>query len=148
MRHMMIAVAVALTAALAVSSTGHAAGSAAAVKTRHGKLGTFLEDGHGRTLYLFQKDKTARSRCSGACATDWPPLLTSGKATGSGSARKALLGTSKRSDGTTQVTYKGHPLYTYAGDAKAGDTNGQGVSAYGARWYAVTPSGRRVGARY
>jgi predicted lipoprotein with Yx(FWY)xxD motif len=148
MRHMVIAVAVALTAALAVSSTGHAAGSAAAVKTRHGKLGTFLVDGHGRTLYLFQKDKTARSRCSGACATDWPPLLTSGKATGSGSARKALLGTSKRSDGTTQVTYKGHPLYTYAGDAKAGDTNGQGVSAYGARWYAVTPSGRRVGARY
>ena len=148
MRHMVIAVAVALTAALAVSSTGHAAGSAAAVKTRHGKLGTFLVDGHGRTLYLFQKDKTARSRCSGACATDWPPLLTSGKATGSGSARKALLGTSKRSDGTTQVTYKGHPLYTYAGDAEAGDTNGQGVSAYGARWYAVTPSGRRVGARY
>jgi predicted lipoprotein with Yx(FWY)xxD motif len=148
MRHMVIAVAVALTAALAVSSTGHAAGSAAAVKTRHGKLGTFLVDGHGRTLYLFQKDKTARSRCSGACATDWPPLLTSGKATGSGSARKALLGTSKRSDGTTQVTYKGHPLYTYAGDAKAGDTNGQGVSAYGARWYAVTPSGQRVGARY
>ena len=148
MRHMVIAVAVALTAALAVSSAGHAADSAAAVKTRHGKLGTFLVDGHGRTLYLFQKDKTARSRCSGACATDWPPLLTSGKATGSGSARKALLGTSKRSDGTTQVTYKGHPLYTYAGDAKAGDTNGQGVSAYGARWYAVTPSGRRVGARY
>jgi predicted lipoprotein with Yx(FWY)xxD motif len=148
MRHMVIAVAVALTAALAVSSTGHAAGSAAAVKTRHGKLGTFLVDGHGRTLYLFQKDKTARSGCSGACATDWPPLLTSGKATGSGSARKALLGTSKRSDGTTQVTYKGHPLYTYAGDAKAGDTNGQGVSVYGARWYAVTPSGQRVGARY
>jgi predicted lipoprotein with Yx(FWY)xxD motif len=148
MRHMVIAIAVALTAALAVGSTGQAAGSAAAVKTRHGKLGTFLVNGHGRTLYLFQKDKTPRSKCSGACATDWPPLLTSGKATASGSARKALLGTSKRSDGTTQVTYKGHPLYTYAGDAKAGDTLGQGVSAYGARWYAVTASGRRVGARY
>jgi predicted lipoprotein with Yx(FWY)xxD motif len=148
MRHMVIAIAVALTAALAVSSTGHAAGSAAAVKTRHGKLGTFLVDGHGRTLYLFQKDKTARSTCSGACATDWPPLLTAGKAKGSGGARKALLGTSKRSDGTTQVTYKGHPLYTYVGDTKAGDTNGQGVSAFGARWYAVGPAGRRVGSHY
>src|SRR5262245_24652314 len=119
MRHMVIAIAVALTAALALSTTGHAAGSAAAVKTRHGKLGTFLVDGHGRTLYLFQKDKTTRSTCSGACATDWPPLLTSGKAKPSGSARKGLLGTSKRSDGTTQVTYKGHPLYTYSGDRKS-----------------------------
>src|SRR5262245_9028203 len=148
MRHMVIAIAVALTAALALSTTGHAAGSAAALKTRHGKLGTFLVDGHGRTLYLFQKDKTKRSTCSNACATDWPPLLTTGKAKVSGSARKALLGTTKRTDGTTQVTYKGHPLYTYSGDQKAGDTNGQGVSAFGARWYAVTASGKRVGSRY
>jgi predicted lipoprotein with Yx(FWY)xxD motif len=148
MRHMVTALAVALTAALGISATGHAAGNTAALKTRHGKIGTFLVDGHGRTLYLFQKDKTARSTCSGACATDWPPLLTTGKATASGSVRKALLGTSKRSDGKTQVTYNGHPLYTYSGDQKAGDTNGQGISAYGARWYAVTASGRRVGARY
>ena len=148
MRHLMIAVAVALTAALAAGATGQAAGSPAALKTRHGKIGTFLVDGHGRTLYLFQKDKTARSTCSGACATDWPPLLTSGKAKASGSVRKALLGTTKRSDGSTQVTYKGHPLYTYSGDQKAGDTNGQAVSAYGARWYAVTPSGKRVGSHY
>jgi predicted lipoprotein with Yx(FWY)xxD motif len=148
MRHMVIAIAVALTAALAVSATGHAAGSAAALKTRHGKIGTFLVDGHGHTLYLFQKDKTKRSTCSGACATDWPPLLTTGKAKASGSARKALLGTTKRSDGTTQVTYKGHPLYTFGGDQKAGDTNGQGVSAYGAKWYAVTASGKRVGSGY
>jgi predicted lipoprotein with Yx(FWY)xxD motif len=148
MRHLVIALAVALTAALAVSATGHAAGKAAALKTRHGKIGTFLVDGHGRTLYLFQKDKTTRSTCSGACATDWPPLLTSGKAKASGSVRKALLGTTKRSDGTTQVTYKGHPLYTYSGDQKAGDTNGQGVSAYGARWYAVNAAGKRVGSGY
>ena len=115
MRHLVIALAVALTAALAVSATGYAA------------------------------DKTTRSTCSGACATNWPPLLTSGKPKASGSVRKALLGTTKRSDGTTQVTYKGHPLYTYSGDQKAGDTNGQGLSAYGARWYAVTASGKRVG---
>jgi predicted lipoprotein with Yx(FWY)xxD motif len=148
MRHLVIALAVALTAALAVSATGYAAGKTAALKTRHGKIGTFLVDGHGRTLYLFQKDKTTRSTCSGACATNWPPLLTSGKPKASGSVRKALLGTTKRSDGTTQVTYKGHPLYTYSGDQKAGDTNGQGLSAYGARWYAVTASGKRVGSHY
>jgi predicted lipoprotein with Yx(FWY)xxD motif len=145
---MAIAIAVALMAALAVTATGHAAGSAAALKTRHGKIGTFLVDGHGRTLYLFQKDKTTRSTCAGACATDWPPLLTTGKAKASGSVRKALLGTTKRRDGSMQVTYKGHPLYTYSGDQKAGDTNGQAVSAYGARWYAVLPSGKRVGSRY
>jgi predicted lipoprotein with Yx(FWY)xxD motif len=144
MRHMVIAIAVALMAALALSSTGHAAGSAAAVKTRHGKLGTFLVDGHGRTLYLFQKDKTTRSTCSGACATDWPPLLTSGKAKGSGGARKALLGTSKRSDGTTQVTYKGHPLYTFVKDTKAGMTAGEGSNAFGAKWYALAPSGATI----
>ena len=148
MRHLVIAVTVVVAVALAVSSTGHAAGNAAVLKTRHGKIGTFLVNGHGRTLYLFQKDKTKRSTCSGACATDWPPLLSSGKARASGSVRKALLCTAKRSDGTTQVTYKGHPLYTYAGDQKAGDTNGQGVSAYGARWYAVTPSGTRAGSHY
>jgi predicted lipoprotein with Yx(FWY)xxD motif len=148
MRHIVIAVAVALTAALAVSATGHAAGGSAALKTRHGKLGTLIVDGHGRTLYLFQKDKTKRSRCSGACATDWPPLLTTGNAKASGSVRKALLGTTRRGDGKTQVTYKGHPLYTYSGDQKAGDTAGQGVSAYGAKWYAVTPSGKRAGSHY
>jgi predicted lipoprotein with Yx(FWY)xxD motif len=148
MRHIAIAIAVALMAALAVTATGHAAGSAAKLKTRHGKIGTFLVDGHGRTLYLFQKDKTTRSTCSGACASDWPPLLTTGKAKPSGGVRKALLGTTKRSDGSTQVTYKGHPLYTYSGDAKAGDTNGQAVSAFGARWYAVLPSGKRVGSHY
>ena len=148
MRHLVIALAVAIAAALAVSATGHAAGKAAALKTRHGTIGTFLVDGHGRTLYLFQKDKTTRSTCSGACAADWPPLLTSGTAKASGSVRKALVGTTKRSDGATQVTYKGHPLYTYSGDQKAGDTNGQGLSAFGARWYAVTPSGKRVGSHY
>jgi predicted lipoprotein with Yx(FWY)xxD motif len=148
MRHMVIAAAVAVAAVLAVSSTGHAAGRAAALKTRHGKLGTYLVNGSGRTLYLFQKDTSPRSRCSGACAAEWPPLLTAGKASASGSVHKALLGASRRADGTTQVTYKGHPLYTFSGDRKAGDVNGQGISAFGARWYAVTPSGRRLGARY
>jgi predicted lipoprotein with Yx(FWY)xxD motif len=148
MHRLLIAMAVAAVVGLAVTATGHAAGSAAALKTRHGKLGTFLVDGKGRTLYLFQKDTTKKSTCSGACATAWPPLLTTGTPKASGSVRKALLGTTRRSNGTTQVTYKGHPLYRFVQDAKAGDTKGQGVNAFGARWYALSTAGRRIGGGY
>jgi predicted lipoprotein with Yx(FWY)xxD motif len=148
MRRFSIILAVAAAAALALSATGLAAGKAASVKTRHNQAGIVLVDAKGRTLYLFQKDKTSKSHCSGQCALAWPPLLTTGKPKASGLARKSLLGTTKRSDGKTQVTYKGHPLYYYSLDSKAGDMNGNGVSAFGARWYAVTPSGRRLGARY
>jgi predicted lipoprotein with Yx(FWY)xxD motif len=142
-----LALAAAAVLGLSLAPAGDAAGGAA-IKTRHNKLGTFLVDGKGRTLYLFQKDKTRKSTCSGACAQNWPPLLTTGKPSGSGGARKSLLGTTKRRDGKTQVTYNGHPLYHYVGDAAPGDTNGQGVSAYGARWYAVASSGRRLGGGY
>jgi predicted lipoprotein with Yx(FWY)xxD motif len=148
MQRLMIAAAVAAVAALALATTGSAAGHAARLKTHQTPRGTVLVDGKGRTLYLFQKDKTEKSRCSGDCAADWPPLLTTGKPKVSGLVRKSLLGTSRRSDGKTQVTYGGHPLYHYVGDLKAGDMNGQGVSAFGARWYAVTPSGRRLGGGY
>jgi predicted lipoprotein with Yx(FWY)xxD motif len=147
-RRALLALAAAALVALVVRSSGHAAAGAAAVKTRHGSLGTFLVDGSGRTLYLFKKDKTSKSTCSGACATAWPPLLTTGKPTGSGSARKALLATSKRSDGRTQVTYNGHPLYRFSEDKKAGDLKGQGLNEFGGRWYAVAPSGKRLGSRY
>jgi predicted lipoprotein with Yx(FWY)xxD motif len=133
-------------ALLALSATVHAAGGTA-VKTRHNKLGTYLVDGQGRTLYLFQKD-TTKSKCSGACAQNWPPVTTTGNPSGAGGVRKALLGTIKRSDGKTQVTYGGHPLYTYVGDSKPGDTNGQGLTAFGARWYAIGAGGRRLGAHY
>lgn len=78
------------------------------------KLGTILVDGKGRTLYLFEADKSTTSTCNGGCATAWPPLLTSGSPSVGGSAKSGLLGTSKRSDGKTQVTYHGHPLYGYA----------------------------------
>ena len=148
LRRSLIALAAAALVALTAGASVHAAGGTAAVKTRHAKLGTVLVDGSGRTLYLFRKDKSTRSTCSGACATDWPPLLTTGKPAASGSARKALLGTSTRSDGRTQVTYNGHPLYRFSGDHKAGDTTGQGVSAFGARWYAVGAAGKRIGGGY
>jgi predicted lipoprotein with Yx(FWY)xxD motif len=148
MQRLTIAALVAAVAALALAATSTAAGHAARLKTHKSPKGTVLVDGKGRTLYLFRKDKTDKSRCSGQCAADWPPLLTTGRPKVSGLVRKSLLGTTKRDDGKTQVTYNGHPLYLYIGDLKAGDMNGQGVSAFGARWYAVTPSGRRLGGGY
>ena len=135
----------ALTGVIAVAVAGSSlAAGRATVKTRHGELGTFLVDGKGRTLYLFEKDKTKKSTCSGACAQAWPPLLTSGKPKAAGKAKASLLGTTKRSDGKTQVTYKGHPLYYFFQDKKAGDTTGEGIDGFGAEWYVLAPSGKKI----
>jgi predicted lipoprotein with Yx(FWY)xxD motif len=120
-----------------------AAPPAAKVGTGRTKLGTVLVDGKGRTLYLFEKDKGAASSCYGACASVWPPL-TSVKGVAAGGLPAAKLGATKRTDGKTEVTYAGHPLYTYAGDAKAGQTRGQGLDQFGAEWYVLAPSGHKI----
>jgi predicted lipoprotein with Yx(FWY)xxD motif len=104
-------------------------------------LGKVLVDSKGRTLYLFQADKGTTSECSGACADEWPPVRDSGKPTVGDGLKASLVGTTKRSDGAPEVTYGGHPLYTYVGDEDPGDTNGQGINAFGGLWYAVTASG-------
>ena len=145
MRRVLASLIVVAGLALVVTATGSAAGSAATVKTRHGKLGTFLVGTNGHTLYLFEKDKTKKSTCSGACARNWPPVTTSGapKAAGGVNARK--LGTTKRSDGTTQVTYNGHPLYLFVADQnKPGSTKGEGIDAFGAEWYVMGTSGKKI----
>lgn len=127
------------------SASGASSGAQAMVKTaKAGDLGTILVDGKGRTLYLFEADKSTTSTCKGACATAWPPVLTSGKPSTGGSAKSKLVGTSKRSDGKTQVTYHGHPVYLYAGDSKPGDTNGQGLDQFGAEWYVLDAAGNKV----
>src|SRR4029078_12838770 len=125
MRLIAVFIALVVAFAVAIAGPGMAAAGSATVKTRHGKLGTYLVDGKGRTLYLFEKDKTKKSTCSGSCATAWPPLLTTGKPKAAGKAKAAVLGTSQHSDGKTQVTYKGHPVYYFVQDKKAGDTKGQ-----------------------
>ena len=111
------------------------------IKTSSGSGGTFLTDGSGRTVYMFAKDAMNTSACSGACASAWPPVTTTGAATASGSAKASDLGTLTRSGGTKQVTYDGHALYYFAGDSSAGQTNGQGVDGFGAKWWLVAPSG-------
>jgi predicted lipoprotein with Yx(FWY)xxD motif len=123
-----------------VSAQATAAASTAKIAVAHGHL----VDAKGRTLYLFEKDKTAKSTCSGACAVAWPPSTTSGKPKAGHGAKAKLLKTSKRSDGGTQVTYNGHPLYRYIGDTKAGQTNGQGINGFGAKWYMMNAGGKKI----
>jgi predicted lipoprotein with Yx(FWY)xxD motif len=109
------------------------------------KLGSILAVGSKKmTVYMFEGDKGPASSCTGACASVWPPVTTSGDPTASGMASSADLGTITRSDGATQVTYKGHPLYFFAKDKDAGDAYGQGVHGFGADWYVLAPSGSKV----
>ena len=128
----------------AASASPAGASSAAVIKTTTGSAGTFLTDGSGRTVYLFMKDGMNQSACSGACAAAWPPVTASGTVTPSGGAQASDLSTITRSDGTKQVTYKGHPLYYFAGDSSAGQTNGQGIDGFGAKWWLVAPAGTAI----
>jgi len=105
------------------------------------KLGKVIVDSKGMTLYDFHKDKGTTSSCYGECAVAWPPLLTSGEPKAMGGAEKSLLGTTKRKDGTVQVTYKGHPVYGFVEDNKPGETNGNDFKGFGASWYALLPNG-------
>ena len=109
------------------------------------KLGQILVDGNGRTLYLFEADKGMSSTCYGPCATYWPPLLTSGRPQAGSGVNASLLGTTKRSDGTTEVTYAGHPLYYVVTDHNPGDASGQRVNNFGAPWDVVGPAGTPIG---
>jgi predicted lipoprotein with Yx(FWY)xxD motif/Ca2+-binding RTX toxin-like protein len=114
------------------------------VKLRQSSLGRILVDSHGKTLYLWAHDKRGRSSCYGACATNWPPLITRGKPRAISGARSALVGATRRRDGRMQVTYHGHPLYHFAGDTRPGQTTGAGISAFGGTWYPVSATGTPV----
>jgi predicted lipoprotein with Yx(FWY)xxD motif len=125
------------------SSEGKSA-QAASVVVEKTDLGNILADGKDRTLYLFLKDTGTTSECNDACAAAWPPLAASGTPTAGGGAEASLVGTTMRSDGTSQVTYNGHPVYRYSGDQKPGDTAGEGLDAFGAEWYVLSPAGDQV----
>jgi predicted lipoprotein with Yx(FWY)xxD motif len=115
------------------------------IVAKHSHDGTILAAGPKRlTVYLFEADHGSASACAGACAQAWPPVTTSGAPTTGAGAVSADLGTIKRADGTTQVTYKGHPLYFFVRDKDNGDAYGQGVNAFGASWYVLKPSGVKV----
>jgi predicted lipoprotein with Yx(FWY)xxD motif len=121
-------------------------GASATVGVANSSLGSILVNSNGHTLYLFKGDVGGKSACTGACATAWPPLAATGKPTAGTGLTASKLGTITRSDGTQQVTYNGHPLYLYIGDKKPGDVTGQGITAFGAAWFALTPSGTQASA--
>jgi predicted lipoprotein with Yx(FWY)xxD motif len=126
------------------ASTGGPTG-VATVTAASTNLGMILVDGSGRTLYLFEKDQPDQSACSGTCAAAWPVDHSSGTPKAGSAVKASLLGTIKRSDGATQVTYNHHPLYYYSGDSGPGQQNGQGLNAFGAAWFVVAPAGDKVG---
>ena len=131
-------------------SAAPAAGSAAAVapagpatvSAKTGALGTYLTDASGNSLYLYTPDTSSASTCYGQCVAFWPALLTTGAPMAGTGATASMLGTSPRTDGTTQVTYNGHPLYYFKGDKAAGDTSGQGKQG---TWFVVSPTGMQIG---
>ena len=139
-------------AALAVAVFGTDAAAApdatsarsATVKVAHRDLGKILVDSRGRTLYVLSADSARKSRCFGACAQNWPPLRASRKPTVGTGLKASKVGTIRRRDGKPQVTYNSHPLYRFVGDTRAGQTNGQGIVAFGGRWTVVSPAGRPV----
>jgi len=121
-----------------------ATGTAGTVLLRKTKLGMILVNSRGHTLYMFGKDRNGKSSCSASCAKFWPPSLHKGKPTAGSGVKASLLGTTRRSNGTMQLTYNMHPLYTFALDKKAGQTNGEGNVAFGGKWYAVSARGTAV----
>jgi len=131
--------------ALLVSACGAAtpaasSGPAVVDVGQNGTLGSFLVDSKGMTLYLFTQDSPNTSNCYTACATAWPPLLTSGAPTAGSGVTGSMLGTTKRTDGSTQVTYNGWPLYYWANDKKPGDVTGENVQGV---WFVITPAGAK-----
>ena len=122
-----------------------AASSSSGTVTLHKtKLGKVLATRSGMTLYLFKVDRNGKSACYGQCATYWPPLLKRGKLTAGTGLKQSLLHTTKRRNGTLQVTYAGHPLYRFKLDKTAGAVAGQGQDFFGGKWYAVSAAGRAV----
>lgn len=109
------------------------------------KLGMILVDSNGMTVYDFHKDKGTTSSCYGPCAEGWPPVLTEGEPEVGNGASSSKLGTTERKDGTMQVTYAGHPLYTFVADKNPGEANGNDVSAFGGQWYALKGNGEEAG---
>ena len=111
------------------------------IKSAKSQFGMMLFDGTGQAIYLFDKEQTTKPECYGACAEAWPPVLTEGSPAAASGTKQDLLGTTKRTDATTQVTYGGHPLYFYAHEGK-NEVKCHNIQGFGGLWLVVTPAGR------
>lgn len=115
--------------------------SLSVASSRYGKI---IVDSSGRTLYLFDAERTTEPRCYGPCAAAWPPLSTTTAPVSGSDLSQALIATAPRSDGSLQVTYKGHPLYYYVGDRAPGEIKCQAVFEYGGGWYVLDAQGNKI----
>jgi predicted lipoprotein with Yx(FWY)xxD motif len=148
----LVALAIALGAAtiLAVAAQGGTASrgrehaTEAVVGLRKTGLGSIVVDSRGHTLYLFEKDRNGVSMCSSACVAYWPALTSRGTPRAGKGVQQSLLQLGRAHNGVRQVTYAGHPLYTFVGDKQAGQTTGEGLKNFGAEWYALAASGHTV----
>jgi predicted lipoprotein with Yx(FWY)xxD motif len=123
--------------------TKPAAGTGTTIKVADSEFGKVLFDGDDGAIYLFDKETSTKPDCYGACAEAWPPVVTEGAPQAGAGADAAKLGTAKRTDGTTQVTYNGHPLYYYVDDGP-GEIGCHNVEEFGGLWLVVDPSGNAV----
>lgn len=131
------------SAANAAPSTSPSTGGIS-VSMANGSQGSYLTAPSGRALYLWVADSNGKSACSGACAAAWPPLITKGAPVAAHGVKSSDLSTITRSGGAKQVTYKGHPLYTFVADTSSGQTKGQGSNQFGAKWWLVSPAGSAI----
>ena len=141
---LVIAAVAAFFVATSGGTTKTAASSSPAVSLEQTSLGPVLVDAEGRTLYLFESDRPNVSTLSAAGRAIWPPFTAKSKPAAMGAANAALIGTIP---GSGQVTYDGHPLYYYVGDQQPGQTTGQGLNQFGARWYVLSATGSPITSR-
>ena len=130
--------------AAAASAASSMAATTIGLQSASGIDDKFLADGQGRALYLFEADKGSTSTCTGACAAAWPPVTASAMPMAGGGVSQSMLGTTKRADGTEQLTYNGHPLYYFSADTGSGMAKGQGVKAFGSDWDVVNAKGSKI----
>ncbi len=138
-----------IAVSLATAGLATAAGRPAKVNLRTTKIGKVLVNSRGFTLYEFAKDARNKDNCfaHSNCITVWPAVTTTDKPIAGKGVKRSLLGTITLPNGRQQVTYGGHPLYTYIGDGGPGDTTGAGILQAGGRWYALSAAGHRVSKR-
>lgn len=134
----------AITSSVSSGNAGGGSPASGTVAVSDSSLGKILVDGQGLSLYLLTADSSDQSACTDACATAWPPLMATGQVSAGSGADGSLLGTLVRPDGSKQVTYNGHPLYTFKGDHAAGDVAGQGINSFGGTWYLLSPAGEPI----
>jgi len=136
--------AIAGAASLVAPANGGTTAKGVVVTLKKTSLGAILVDARGRTLYLFEKDRSGTSACNSACVQYWPALTSRATPRAGSGVQQSMLRVVRQQNGVRQVTYAGHPLYTFVGDKSAGQTSGEGLTNFGAGWYAIAASGRKV----